>query len=104
MAKYGITHVLVDRFHYKSYRYATLGDAIAQAKRDMPSWTAILLDTGPIRTLTVDNQPKIQESTVAKSQRKSNREIRKPKKLAPPKPNASKPSLKGSTPPKSEKD
>lgn len=37
MVKYGITHVLVDRFHYKSYRYATLGDAIAQAKRDMPS-------------------------------------------------------------------
>lgn len=42
MARYGITHVLVDRFHYKSYRYATLGDAIAQAKRDMPS-----LDSDP---------------------------------------------------------
>lgn len=34
MVKYGITRVPVDRFHYKSYRYATLADAIAQAKRD----------------------------------------------------------------------
>jgi hypothetical protein len=35
---------------------------------------------------------------MAKGQRKSNKEPRKPKKAAPPKPNASKPSLKGSTP------
>jgi len=34
---------------------------------------------------------------MAKSQRKGSKEIRKPKKEAPPKPNASKPSLKGST-------
>lgn len=32
---------------------------------------------------------------MAKSQRKSSKEIRKPKKEAPPKPNASAPSLKG---------
>jgi len=32
---------------------------------------------------------------MAKSQRKSSKEIRKPKKEAPPKPNASNPSLKG---------
>ncbi len=32
---------------------------------------------------------------MAKGQRKSNREIRKPKKEAPAKPNASNPSLKG---------
>jgi len=32
---------------------------------------------------------------MAKSQQKSNREIRKPKKAAPPKPNASQPSQKG---------
>lgn len=32
---------------------------------------------------------------MAKGQRKSNKEPRKPKKAAPPKPNASKPSLKG---------
>jgi len=32
---------------------------------------------------------------MAKSQRKSSKEARKPKKTAPPKPNASNPSLKG---------
>lgn len=32
---------------------------------------------------------------MAKGQRKTTREVRKPKKEAPPKPNASKPSLKG---------
>ncbi|MBB4859519.1 hypothetical protein HNO88_002848 [Novosphingobium chloroacetimidivorans] len=32
---------------------------------------------------------------MAKSQQKSNKETRKPKKAAPPKPNASKPSIKG---------
>ncbi len=36
MARYGITRVPADRFHYKTYRYATLADALAQAKRDMP--------------------------------------------------------------------
>lgn len=34
MTKYGITRVPVDRFHYKTYRYSTLADAVAQAKRD----------------------------------------------------------------------
>lgn len=37
MAKYGITCVPIDRFHYNSYRYTALGDAIAQAKRDTRS-------------------------------------------------------------------
>ena len=37
------------------------------------------------------------EENMAKSQRKGNKEIRKPKKPAPPKPNASNPSLKGQT-------
>ena len=32
MAKYGITRVPVDYFHYKEYRYTNLDDAIAQAK------------------------------------------------------------------------
>ncbi|HKX80297.1 MAG TPA: hypothetical protein VJM34_17430 [Novosphingobium sp.] len=32
---------------------------------------------------------------MAKSQRKSNKEVRKPKKEGPPKPNASNPSTKG---------
>lgn len=34
MTKYGITRVPVDRFHYKTYRYSTLSDAVVQAKRD----------------------------------------------------------------------
>ena len=33
MAKYGITRVPTDYFHYKEYRYTSLNDAIAQAKR-----------------------------------------------------------------------
>jgi hypothetical protein len=33
MAKYGITRVPTDYFHYKEYRYTSLDDAIAQAKR-----------------------------------------------------------------------
>jgi hypothetical protein len=36
---------------------------------------------------------------MAKSQRKSTKEVRKPKKPAPPKPNASKPSVKGTVAP-----
>jgi hypothetical protein len=34
MAKYGITRVPVDYFHYREFRYTNLKDAIAQAKRD----------------------------------------------------------------------
>ena len=37
MARYGITRVPIDYFHYKSYRYTNLNDAIAQAKRDHAS-------------------------------------------------------------------
>ena len=33
MAKYAITRVPIDYFHYKEYRYTNLADAIAQAKR-----------------------------------------------------------------------
>ena len=33
MAKYGITRVSIDYFHFKEYRYTRLDDAIAQAKR-----------------------------------------------------------------------
>lgn len=36
MAKYGIARVPADQFHYKSYRYSKLSDAVAQAKRDLP--------------------------------------------------------------------
>jgi hypothetical protein len=34
MTRYGITRVPADWFLYKSYRYTSLADAIAQAKRD----------------------------------------------------------------------
>jgi hypothetical protein len=34
MARYGITCVTVPHYHYKTWRYAKLSDAIAQAKRD----------------------------------------------------------------------
>lgn len=34
MARYGITCVPTDRFHYKSFRYSDLASAITQAKRD----------------------------------------------------------------------
>jgi hypothetical protein len=37
MAKYGITHVPIDYFHYEQYRYTNLADALAQAKRAQPS-------------------------------------------------------------------
>jgi hypothetical protein len=37
MAKYGITRVPTDYFHYKEYRYTNLDDAIAQAKRQHPA-------------------------------------------------------------------
>jgi hypothetical protein len=37
MAKYGITRVPTDYFHYKEYRYTRLDDAIAQAKRQHPA-------------------------------------------------------------------
>jgi hypothetical protein len=33
MARYGITRVPIDYFHYKQYRYTNLADAVAQAKR-----------------------------------------------------------------------
>jgi hypothetical protein len=34
MARYGITRVPADMFHYGEYRYARLSDAVAQARRD----------------------------------------------------------------------
>jgi len=37
MERFGITRVPADRFHYKSYRYSSLSDAVAQAKRDAES-------------------------------------------------------------------
>lgn len=33
MAKYGITRVAVDYFHYGGFRYTNLEDAVAEAKR-----------------------------------------------------------------------
>ena len=36
MAKYGITRVPVDCFHYGDFRYTNLEDAVAQAKRQQP--------------------------------------------------------------------
>jgi hypothetical protein len=37
MVKYGITRVPTDYFYYKEYRYASLDDAIAQARRQPPA-------------------------------------------------------------------
>lgn len=34
MARYAITRVPSNMFHYREYRYARLCDALAQAKRD----------------------------------------------------------------------
>ena len=34
MERYGITRVPADQYHYKTFRYSNLGDAIAQARRD----------------------------------------------------------------------
>lgn len=34
LARYGITCVPVDYFHYREFRYTNLRDAIAQAKRE----------------------------------------------------------------------
>ena len=34
MEKYGINRVLIPMYHYKTYRYTNLEDAISQAKRD----------------------------------------------------------------------
>jgi kynurenine formamidase len=42
MAKYGITCVPVDYFHYESFRYTNLEDAVAEAKRQQPP-----KDSGP---------------------------------------------------------
>jgi hypothetical protein len=36
MAKYGITRVPVDYFHYGSFRYTNLEDAVSEAKRQHP--------------------------------------------------------------------
>ena len=37
MAKYGITAVPTFYFYYREYRYTSLDDAIAQAKRQHPA-------------------------------------------------------------------
>lgn len=34
MRQYGIERVPIERFHYKTYRYSTLADAVKQAQRD----------------------------------------------------------------------
>ncbi|MGD2133053.1 MAG: hypothetical protein PVI23_09680 [Maricaulaceae bacterium] len=33
MAKYGVTRTMAYQYHFKTYRYSNLEDAIAQAKR-----------------------------------------------------------------------
>ena len=42
MARYEITRVPADMFHYRDYRYAKLSDAVAQAKRDASAASADL--------------------------------------------------------------
>ena len=37
LARYGITRVAVDYFHYRNYRYTNAMDAIAQAQREQCS-------------------------------------------------------------------
>ena len=37
LIKYGITNIPVDCFHFGGYKYANLGDAVAQAKRTAAS-------------------------------------------------------------------
>lgn len=37
MEQYGISRHTVDYFHYRSFRYTSLADAVSQAKRDQPS-------------------------------------------------------------------
>ncbi|WP_380872397.1 hypothetical protein ACFB49_33390 [Sphingomonas sp. DBB INV C78] len=37
MTNLGITRVPADQYHYKAWRYSNLGDAVAQAKRDLLS-------------------------------------------------------------------
>lgn len=34
MAQLGITHSLIDSFHYRQYHYSNLSEAIAQAERE----------------------------------------------------------------------
>jgi hypothetical protein len=34
MRQYGIERVPAERFHYKTFRYSTLADAVRQAQRD----------------------------------------------------------------------
>lgn len=41
MYRYGITWVPADIFHYREYRYARLGDALAKAKRDVKGGGAL---------------------------------------------------------------
>lgn len=36
MATYGITHVPVDYYHFRGFRYTSLKEAITQAKRMQP--------------------------------------------------------------------
>ena len=36
MLKYDIKRVPTDRFHYKSFRYSRLDDALRQAMKDQP--------------------------------------------------------------------
>jgi hypothetical protein len=35
MARYGITRVSADYYHYKQYRYTRLNEALAQAEREL---------------------------------------------------------------------
>jgi len=39
MARFGITKVPAHRYHYRHWRYSSLGDALAQARRDTASST-----------------------------------------------------------------
>lgn len=34
MSRFGITKIPADRYHYREWRYSSLDDALAQARRD----------------------------------------------------------------------
>jgi hypothetical protein len=50
MAAYGITRVPVEYFHYRGFRYTTLLDAIAQARRELPAVQKIYPHIKPLYT------------------------------------------------------
>ena len=73
MTRLGITRVPADQYHYKTFRYSKLSDAVAQAQRNPERDNSIPADKGTAdgqeSTQRQQGSPQAQEAGTAEAER-----------------------------------